>query len=48
MTSWFGVSDAVWIPLAQILAYSIGWTALGALGVWYTVNKGRLPHAEQS
>ena len=43
-----GVSDAVWIPVAQILAYSIGWTALGALGVWYTVNKGRLPHAEQS
>lgn len=43
-----GVSDAFWIPSAQILAYSIGWTALGALGVWYTVNKGRLPHAEQS
>lgn len=43
-----GVSDAVWIPLAQILAYSIGWTALGALGVWYTVNQGRLPNAEQS
>lgn len=43
-----GVSDAVWIPLAQILAYSIGWTALGALGVWYTVTKGRLPNAEQS
>ena len=43
-----GVSDAGWIPLAQILAYSIGWTALGALGVWYTVNKGRLPNAEQS
>ena len=43
-----GMSDAVWIPLAQILAYSIGWTALGALGVWYTVNKGRLPNAEQS
>ncbi len=43
-----GVSDAFWIPLAQILAYSIGWTALGALGVWYTVNKGRLPNAEQS
>ena len=43
-----GTSDAVWIPVAQILAYSIGWTALGALGVWYTVNKGRLPHAEQS
>ena len=43
-----GVSDAVWIPVAQILAYGIGWTALGALGVWYTVNKGRLPHAEQS
>lgn len=43
-----GGSDAIWIPSAQILAYSIGWTALGALGVWYTVNKGRLPHAEQS
>ena len=43
-----GVSDAFWIPLAQILAYSIGWTALGALGVWYTVNKGKLPHVEQS
>lgn len=43
-----GTSDAVWIPAAQILAYSIGWTALGALGVWYTVNKGGLPHAEQS
>ena len=43
-----GVSDAFWIPLARILAYSIGWTALGALGVWYTVNKGRLPNAEQS
>lgn len=43
-----GVSDAFWIPSAQILAYSIGWTALGALGVWYTVNKGRLPNAEQS
>ena len=43
-----GASDAVWIPLAQILAYSIGWTALGALGVWYTINKGRLPNAEQS
>ena len=43
-----GVSDVFWIPLARILAYSIGWTALGALGVWYTVNKGRLPHAEQS
>ena len=43
-----GVSDAVWIPLAQILTYSVGWTGLGALGVWYTVNKGRLPHAEQS
>lgn len=43
-----GVSDAVWIPLSQILAYSIGWTALGALGVWYAVNKGKLPHAEQS
>lgn len=43
-----GVSDAFWIPSAQILAYSVGWTALGALGVWYTVNKGRLPHAEQS
>lgn len=43
-----GVSDVFWIPLARILAYSIGWTALGALGVWYTVNKGRLPNAEQS
>ena len=43
-----GVSDAIWIPLAQILSYSIGWTALGALGVWYTVNRGRLPNAEQS
>lgn len=43
-----GGSDAIWIPLAQILAYSIGWTGLGALGVWYAVNKGRLPHAEQS
>lgn len=43
-----GTSDAFWIPSAQILAYSIGWTALGALGVWYTVNKGRLPNAEQS
>lgn len=43
-----GPSNAFWIPSAQILAYSIGWTALGALGVWYTVNKGRLPHAEQS
>ena len=43
-----GTSDAFWIPSAQILAYSIGWTALGALGVWYTVSKGRLPHAEQS
>ena len=43
-----GASDAVWIPSARILAYSIGWTALGALGVWYTVNKGRLPNAEQS
>ena len=43
-----GTSEAFWIPSAQILAYSIGWTALGALGVWYTVNKGRLPHAEQS
>lgn len=43
-----GTSDAFWIPSAQILAYSIGWTALGALGVWYAVNKGRLPHAEQS
>ena len=43
-----GTSDAFWIPSAQILAYGIGWTALGALGVWYTVNKGRLPHAEQS
>ena len=43
-----GASDAMWIPSAQILAYSTGWTALGALGVWYAVNKGRLPHAEQS
>lgn len=43
-----GTSDAFWIPSSQILAYSIGWTALGALGVWYTVNKGRLPQAEQS
>ena len=43
-----GVSDAFWIPSAQILAYSIGWTALGALGVWYAVNRGRLPNAEQS
>ena len=43
-----GTSDAFWVPSAQILAYSIGWTALGALGVWYTVNKGRLPLAEQS
>ena len=43
-----GTSDAFWIPSAQILAYSIGWTALGALGVWYTVNMGRLPHVEQS
>ena len=43
-----GTSDAFWIPSAQVLAYSIGWTALGALGVWYAVNKGRLPHAEQS
>ena len=43
-----GESNAIWIPLARIVAYSIGWTALGALGVWYTVNKGRLPNAEQS
>ena len=43
-----GTSDAVWIPVARILAYSIGWTALGALGVWHTVTKGRLPNAEQS
>ncbi len=48
MTSWFGVSDAVWIPLGQIVAYSIGGTTLGALGVWYMVNNGKLPHAEQS
>ena len=43
-----GNSDAVWIPLARIVAYSIGWTALGALGVWHTVTKGKLPIAEQS
>ena len=43
-----GASDAVWIPVARILAYSIGWTALGGLGVWHAVAKGRLPNAEQS
>ena len=43
-----GESDAIWIPLARIVAYSIGWTAVGALGVWYTVTKGKLPIAEQS
>lgn len=43
-----GESDAIWIPLARIVAYSLGWTALGALGVWYTVTMGRLPTAEQS
>lgn len=43
-----GESDAVWIPAARILAYSVGWTALGALGVWRAVTKGRLPNAEQS
>lgn len=43
-----GTSNVIWIPLARIVAYSVGWTAFGALGVWYTVTKSKLPYAEQS